>query len=426
MAHSKAIYIFILITLLSGISSCNLPLSTPVPIATQTNTPVPSSTPTLLPTIQPTIASSPTPSDTAAATPVGLSLYLPNGIATYPTGGGKVQYYDFQGQLLGEAQAPNLESQPFQRAAIAGVLTYSPGPLLPPLVYYVFENGGELWLSSDNNTSLLKASPNLLNLIGVPGKSIMAYTLLEYSDAGLISRLFLGELQTLPTADPILVNTNTEIYAIKPLAISLNNGQAVGVWYTTVPYGIGGDIVFEPRKTLNYLDSTNNQITTYLNMSKGPAGISDDQTWVAYTPVDGNGPMSIVHNFDFSTSITFPLRDDSNRGSGEAVFSPDNQYVAWREAGGSIADQPSTFHETIRIATLDGNILTEVSDTSLINISGFPEIGWVVPVGWLDAQTLVLEVRASNWDTACIISVKFDGSGLAYIAPGSLVGFLYP
>jgi len=337
-----------------------------------------------------------------------------------------VQYYDFQGQLLGEAQAPNLESQPFQRAAIAGVLTYSPGPLLPPLVYYIFENGGELWLSSDNNTSLLKASPNLLNLIGVPGKSIMAYTLLEYSDAGLISRLFLGELQTLPTADPILVNTNTEIYAIKPLAISLNNGQAVGVWYTTVPYGIGGDIVFEPRKTLNYLDSTNNQITTYLNMSKGPAGISDDQTWVAYTPVDGNGPMSIVHNFDFSTSITYPLRDDSDRGSGEAVFSPDNQYVAWREAGGSIADQPSTFHETIRIATLDGNILTEVSDTSLINISGFPEIGWVVPVGWLDAQTLVLEVRASNWDTACIISVKFDGSGLAYIAPGSLVGFLYP
>jgi len=44
----------------------------------------------------------------------------------------------------------------------------------------------------------------------------------------------------------------------------------------------------------------------------------------------------------------------------------------------------------------------------------------------LDAQTLALEVRGSNWDTACIMSIKFDGSSLTYIAPGSLVGFLYP
>ena len=426
MAHSKAICIFLLVSLLSGLSSCNLSLSTPVPTPTQTSTPIPSSTPTESPTIEPTITSSPTPSDTSTVTPIGKSLYLPNGIATYPTVGGKVTYYDLQGQLLGELQTPNLGTGTFQRAAISGSLTYSPGPLLPPLVYYAFENGGELWLNTNNNTSLLKAAPNLLNLIGVPGKSLMAYTLLEYLDIGLSSRLYLGDPQTLPTADPMLVNTNTESYAIKPMAISISNDQAVGVWYTTVPYGIGGDIVFDPRITLNYLDLINNQIKTFLDMSNGPAGISDDQTWVAYTSVGGNGPLSIVHNFDFSTSITFPLRADSDRGSGDAVFSPDNQYVAWREAGGSIADQPPTFHETIRIATLDGNILTEVSDTSLINISGFPEIVWVIPIGWLDAQTLALEVRGSKWDTACIMSIKFDGSSLTYIAPGSLVGFLYP
>ena len=426
MAHSKAIYILLLVALLSGLSSCNLPLSPPVPTPTQTSTSIPSSTPTEIPTIEPTIASSPTPSDTSTATPIGINLYLPNGIATYPTGGGKVTYYDLQGQLLGDLQAPNLGTGPYQQAAIAGTLTYSPGPLLPPLVYYAFENGGELWQNINNNTSLLKAAPNLLSLIGVPGKSIMVYTLLEYLDIGLSSRLYLGDLQTLPTADPILLNTNTEIYAIKPLAISMSKDQAVGVWYTTVPYGIGGDIVFDPRKTLNYLDLINNQIKTVLDMSNGPVGISDDQTWVAYTSTGGNGPMSIVHNFDFSTSITFPLRADSDRGSGDAVFSPDNQYLAWREAGGSIADQPPSFHEAIRIATLDGNILTEVPDTSLINISGFPEIGWVIPIGWLDPQTLVLEVRASNWDTACIMSIKFDGSNLTFIAPGSLVGFLYP
>jgi hypothetical protein len=133
-----------------------------------------------------------------------------------------------------------------------------------------------------------------------------------------------------------------------------------------------------------------------------------------------------VHNFDFSTAITFPLRPDSDRGSGNAVFSPDNHYVAWKEASGSIAAQPSTFHETIRIATVDGNILTEIPDSSLINISGFQDIGWVVPLGWLDEQTLALEVRGFSSAGACILSVKFDGSGLTFIAPGSFVGFLYP
>ena len=210
------------------------------------------------------------------------------------------------------------------------------------------------------------------------------------------------------------------------MAISMLEDKTLGVWYTTVPYGIGGDIVFEPRKTLNYLDLSIYQINTYLDMTKGPAGISPDQTWVAYTPSGGNGPMSIVHNFDFSTAITLPLRPDSDRGSGEAVFSPDNNYIGWKEAGGTITVQPPTFHETIRIATVDGNILTEVSDPSLLNVSGFQEIGWVTPVGWLDSQTLALEIRGSDWNNACIVTVKFDGSDLTYIAPGSFVGFLYP
>jgi len=428
MVHSKPIYIFLLLILLSSLSSCNLPLSTTAPTPTQTSAPIPfpSSTPTEIPTLEPTIAPSPISIDSSTATPIKTSLYLPNGIATYPSGGGRVTYYDLQGQLLGELPASNLGIGTFQQAAIAGALTYSPGPLLPPLVYYEFENGGELWLNTNNNTSLLKAAPNLLNLIGVPGKSLMAFTLLEYSDIGLISHLYLGDPQTLPSAIPILENTNTESYAIMPLAISMSDDQAVGVWYTTVPYGIGGDIVFDPRQALDYYDLNEKQFKTYLDMGKGPTGISDDQTWVAYTPAEGNGPLSIVHDFDFSTSITFPLREDSDRGSGDAVFSPDNLYVAWREASGSITGLPTPFHETIRIATVDGNILTEVPDTSLINISGFPEISWAIPIGWLDAQTLALEVRGSNWDTACILSVKFDGSGLSFISPGSFIGFLYP
>lgn len=425
MGHSRAIYMFILIILASGIS-CNLPISMAVPTPTQTSLPFTPQTPTESPTFEPTIPPSATPSDTPTQTPTNPDLYLPIGIATGPNSSGNVTYFDLEGQLLGELQSPNFGVSLFQHAVIAGPLTFSPGPLLPSLVFYTYENGGEIWLNSNNNATLLVNAPNLLNMIGVPGKSLIAYTLLEYKDYGLRSILYLGDPQSLSTVQPILDNTNTEIYAIKPLAISNTNDQPAGVWYTTVPNGIGGDIIFDPRRTLNYVDLANKKINTYLDMTNGPAGISADQTWIAYTSASGVGPLSIVHNFDFSNAVTFPLLPDSDRGSGEAFFSPDNLYVAWKEASGSLAGDPPSLHETIRIASTSGTILTEIPDSSLTAVSGFPDISWVIPIGWLDTQTLAMEVRGFSLDITSILSVKLDGSGLTYIAPGSFIGFLYP
>jgi hypothetical protein len=364
--------------------------------------------------------------ETATQPPVNPDLYLPKGIVTHSSGAGIVNYYDLQGKLLGELQSPNLGTGLFQQAVIAGPLTYSPEPVLPLLVYFAPANGGEIWMNNNDEPSLLVAAPNLLNMVGVSGKSLLAYSLLEYMDYGLRTKLFLGDPQTLSTIQPILDNTNTESYAVKPLAISMDNEQPTGVWYTTVPYGIGGDIVFEPRKSLNYLDLSNNQINSYLDNTIGPAGISDDHTWVAYTPTGGVGPLSITKDFDFTNPISFPLKLDSDRGSGNAVFSPDNEYVAWKEASGSIMGESPTFHETIRIASTNGNILFEIADTSLVAISGFSEISWLTPVGWLDPQTVAIEVRGIDGDLACILSVNLDGSELTFIAPGSFIGFLYP
>lgn len=416
--------ILILVILLS-VASCS-PATAILPNPTDTKVPLPSPTSTTAPTDEPTISALPTPSNSPTAIPVSSDLYLPNGIATFISGSGNVTYYDLQGQLVGTLQASNIGTGAYQQAVIAGRLTLPPSADLPPLVYFAFENGGELWQNINNDISLLKSAPNMLNMIGAPGNSIITYTLLDYVDAGLHSQLFVADLQELSTAMPMLENTNTEIYAIKPLRISMNEDQPSGIWYTTVPYGIGGDIVFEPRKTLSYLNLTDYQIKSYLDLTKSPVGISDDQTWIAYNSVASTGPLSIAHNFDFDTAVTYPLRPDSDRGSGEAVFSPGNQYVAWREASGSITTQPPSFHETIRIATLDGTILTELPDLALLEASGFTEISWVVPIGWLDSQTLGLEVKGSVAQNVCIISVKADGSGLSYLVPGSFIGFLYP
>ncbi len=424
MTQLQTRYILALIFLLFAVSCSSNSTTQATP--TQISMPIASSTPTEIPTIEPTLPPSPLPADTPTATPISINLYLPNGINTFSSGNRKVSYYDLGGQLLGELQPVGLGMGSLQQAVIAGPLSNSPSPILPPLVYLSFENGGELWQNDNSNATLLRAAPNLLNIINAPGKGIFAFTLLEYLDYGLGSYLFVGDLPTITTVDPILQSISTESSAVMPLAITITDGQPAGIWYTSVPYGIGGDIVFEPRTSLSYLNLSDYQTQTRLDMTKAPIGISDDQTWVAYTSAKGIGPVSIAHNFDFSTSVTFPLRPDSNRGAGEAVFSPDNQYVAWKEASGSIAAQPSTFHETVRIASVDGLVITDIPDISLLNISGFSEVSWLVPIGWLDPQTLALEVQGSSIENASILIVKFDGSDLAYLAPGSFIGFLYP
>lgn len=426
MTNNRVIHSMIVLALLMGLSSCALPATSIAPLPTQTSLPPTPPPPVASPTTAPTSTPSPMPVEPPTEIPGSGNLYLPIGIAVNTTSSDKVYFYDLVGEQIGELQLANLGTLNPQQIHIAGSLTYSPGPVLPPFVYYALDNGGELWLNNNNDLSLIRQAPNLFSIYGVPGKQLMIYSQLEFADIGLKSLLYIGDLQTLALADPILDNTNSQSYAIKPMAISIQNDQAVGVWYTTEPYGIGGDIVFEPTRSLQYFDLTNYQVKTHLDLSKSPAGISDDQTWIAYTRTGEISPMSIVHNLDFSTSITIPLGETNDRGSGDAVFSPANQYIAWKEASGSLMDQPSTFHETIRIATLDGNILAEIPDTSLVDTSGFSQISWLLPLGWLDAQTLALQVRGESWENACIVSIKYDGSDPTFITSGAFLGFLYP
>ena len=425
MSRSRSLGV-VLLVMMTLVSSCATPASTVIPAITQTSPPPPLPTETFAPTIEPTIAASPTPAVTAPATPGGPALYLPIGLACVPSAGVLVDYYDFQGQKLGELQSPNLGTGLYQQAHLAGPLTYSPSPVLPPLVFYAFDNGGELWLNSGGDLSLIKAEPNLFSLVGIPGQPTLAFSLPQYTDAGVRSLVYIGDAQSLPTSDPVLDSTNSMSYAVKLLAVASVDSQPAGIWYTTVPYGIGGDIVYEPRSGLYYLDLSALTINNYLDLTKRPAGFSYDQSWVAYEPNNGNGPLSIVHNFESSTTISYPMREDSNRGAGDAVFSPDNAYVAWREAGGSLMDQPSTFHQTIRIASVNGTIITEIPDSSLLNAAGFSGIGSAIPVGWLDTQTLVLEVKDMSGTQSIILKVNLDGTGLASLASGSFLGFLYP
>ncbi len=420
MAPNRIVYLLVLILALSLAGCTSSPASVPTPTNTSTTIPTPHITE------EPTMPPAPTPTEALTPTPPAPNLYLPNGIATFSQDTGKVAYYDLQGVLLGELQVTNLGTGIYQQAHIAGPLTYSPAPVLPPLVYYAFQNGGELWQNNNDSVSLLRAAPNLFCLIGVPGQSIMAFSTAEGLDIGLRSTLYLGDLLSLPSGGAVLEATNTESYAVKPLAITMTDGQAVGIWYTTVPYGIGGDIVFEPRQNLSYLTVATYQTQSYLDSTKAPVGLSDDQTWIAYTAAGGAAPINIVNSSNPATTVSIPLDTTSDRGAGDAFFSPDNHYIAWKEASGSLANQPPNFHETIRIATLDGTVINSIPDTALVTASGFQQIDWVIPVGWLDPQTLVLEVRNSSTMAASILKVAVETGSASFMVPGSFIGLIYP
>jgi hypothetical protein len=84
------------------------------------------------------------------------------------------------------------------------------------------------------------------------------------------------------------------------------------------------------------------------------------------------------------------------------------------------------FHATIRIATINGAITAQIPDTAIAALIGNPSVVWVQPVGWLDSGTLLIEARGDVWENASLLRVSPDGSGLAYLVPGSFMGFVYP
>ena len=442
MKPLRATHLLVFILLLGSLA-CNLPsaatpqvpptMTVAPPTAAVADTaapPPPSATaPATEPAPLPTEAAPPpeAPPPTTAPSPIPspqLAVSLPAGFITVPAGGGRVFFYNTLGQITAERSTPNMfpdSTNLYPAGSAAGDL------LQLPLVYFTYENGGELLLNVNNEISRLMGAPSFFTLVGVPGQPILAYSSIEWGDA-LRSTLFIGALESLPSAQPVAVVDDPESWAAKPLAIAVENGQPIGIWYTTVAYGIGGDIVFEPRKTLSYLDLETGSSQHIYDDTINPCGLSPDQTWVAYmTGWDNAGAnLTLVHNMDASTAVTIPLLPASDRGAGEVFFSPDNQFVAWKEGSGwMMADVPN-FYATIRIATLKGEPVAEITEAAIASVTGAQDVSGMRSVGWLDGQTLLLEVHLDEWDNVSLMRVNFDGSGLATLAPGSFAGFLYP
>jgi len=404
--------LYLLILLMAGMA-CLCPVSMPPGLTPAATEAPPAASPGagVLPTTPPE--------------PTVISPYQASGVVV--DSGHGLSFYDRQGQ--GWIIDMPLQGATYSSPAnvhLAG--NYLAGLPAVPIIYYSMEKNESLMLrNADGQVTPLVGASGFTAMAGAPGLPAFAYATMDFQGNTTYSYLYTGTLASLP-AEPALTNADdTEGWAIKPLALKAENYQPAGVWYTTFPWGIGGDIVFEPRKGLYYLDLTTGTTTEILGKDMNPSSLSFDQTWAAYaSETFGSGPMTL-RNLQTGASVTFPLLPAADqRGAGDGVISPGNQYVAWMEGSGWQMAEAPNFHATVRVGDMNGNVVAEFPDSTLAGVSGLSKVGYVEPVGWCDDQTLILQVRGEVWDQVMLIRASIPDKALSYLASGAFIAFLYP
>ena len=351
------------------------------------------------------------------------NLNLPNGVVTAKDG--VLTLFDFEGYTLVQVKPPYVNPENLHIAE-----KIPDGGTNIPLIYYSFEQNNSILSYSYGQTITLKSVPYFAGIVGTRSQPFIAYTTAEFGDDALISNLYLGSPGTLPTSEPVLSDFDPQGWALRAVAIDMNEDQPIGIWYTKQPWGIGGDIVFQPGRTLSYLDLKSRAAYQYLGAEANPSVLSADRKWVAYTndaSVEAGGGAMAFRSFETGNNISFPLLEAiDQRGAGEASFSPSNQYLAWMEASGWQMSETPNFHSLVRVGNLNGNIVAQFADTAFLTVSGMSTIQRVEPVGWIDDNTLVVMVRGEYWDDAVLVMIDIDSQAMNLLARGIFVDFTYP
>ena len=381
-----------------------------------------------------------TPTEEQPATPeiapqetVEVILPIENPTSTLPVGvvtesNGVLSLFDRDGYTLLQINTPGLSYA--DENNVHFLSSFPQGSTSLPVLYFSFEQNSSLLVSHAGQVSTLISVPDFSGLIGAQGTDIVAYTSVEYADDNLISRLYAGEINALPTTASVFTENDAQGWGLVALAIDVDGEKPAGIWYSKRPWGIGGDIVFDPRRTLSYLDLRTGVHSQYLGVESNPSAISADRKWLAYTNDDsavaGIGTM-VIRNVATGENISYPLQNViEQRGAGAASFSPSNKYLAWMEGNGWQMAETPNFHSAIRVGNMNGNIAAEFADTAFVATSGLGVVSRVEPVGWFDDNTLVVMVRGQVWNDAVLMMVDIPSQNINLLAHGVFVGFIYP
>jgi hypothetical protein len=349
---------------------------------------------------------------------------LPSGLATAKDD--LLTFYHLNGTQISQVELPQLTFPGRDRIHLAGAMPERGGVV--PLLYFSFENEESLHFRDGNGQifSLMNGT-SFLGLTGVPGQPLVAFSQIDYLDVNLRSKIYVGSIQTLPSAAPVSVIDDPESWAIKPILLEAEDDTPTKVWYTRTAYGIGGDIVFEPRKGLFVLDLATGQESTILENDSSPWAISTDREWVVFATPHLPPNSMCVKNLNTGADVCFPaLLASEPRGAGDAVLSPDAGYLAWMEGDGwQMAEVPS-FTATVRVGQNNGVIVADLPMKSFEGAAGVGPVSRAEPVTWLDNETVIVQVRGEEWSQVAQLRYNVRSQEINYLAPGEFVGLLYP
>ena len=335
--------------------------------------------------------------------------------------------YDRSGLALGEWQTAPMTGQ----VHAAGPIT--DGVISTPLVFWNFDAeqpGLRLSLNLGGGIAPLlelAESVTFTDMIGLPASPVVAYSTLQYAEDGALirSKMYLGEYQSLASASPILVIDSRESEYITPLAIRVADQKPVGIWFTYHVMGIGGTpALYTNNSGLYYFDLSANTVYTFLEAGKKLTDLSPNQAYAAW--VDANSGDLQVTDLINGQTVSFPKLPESERSAGFGMVSPSGGYVAWEEGINLIPGEDAPVF-TVRIGTMDGNIIAEYLH---VNFAKTSELGMETSIkllGWLSDETLLVGVsQLGKEGESMIVAVNVNTNEVTLFARGEFAGFAYP
>jgi hypothetical protein len=373
---------------------------------------------------QPTIQ--PVPSTTPNLR-VGSMVKLPKAVFINTNDGIGLTYLNLQGQIITELKTPGINFPNPRNVHIAGSIPS--GPIQIPLVYFTFQPEPALMVNTNDQIEVLLKSQYFNGLAGAAGSPVIAFSLLNPKDNILESKLFVSALKDVPQAAAVVTQSDSQnSLAFVPIAVDTQGEKINGVWFTKCPWGIGGDIVFDPFRGLYYYDHSNGTVKEILDGKQNFQGLSLDRSLAASVDTVNAGQEFIkIISLKANSFTKIMLDASSDRGAGYVNFSPDNRFMAWMEGSGFQMAEAPNFHSRIRIAQLGDvpGLVRDITDVALAEALGYSMVGKLMPVGWLDSQVLLIEAHQGSWEKSSLVKLDVMTGKLSEFSKGSFVGFGY-